>query len=222
MQRIKSLILSVLLIAAVFSGTTAQAAAATDLPAGMLIGDQDGIRVTPEGEYFINVDEIEAGDVITKRLTIRNTESYSYKVTMTAEPLEEIGPLKLLDEVHCTLAVDGRVLYDGRVRGNDGVNMIENALDLGDYTSGQQRELMITLTANPEMQKFYWTASESLFKWNFFAAQDITEKGPDTGDIIKNSLYVILPGVLLTMGILLLTKKRKEEKKAYGGENIAS
>ena len=219
MQRIKRLFWSVLLIAAVFSGTTAQAAAATtDLPAGMLIGDQDGIVVPVEGDYFIDADDLKAGDVITKRLTIRNTEPYPYSVSMTAEPLEELGPIELLDEVHCTLAMEGTVLYDGRVRGDEGINMILNALDLGEYVSGQQRELMITLTVNPEMRIAY-DDSESFLKWHFYAARKVVEEGPNTGDIIKNSLYFILPGFLLTMGILLLIKKRRE-KKAYGGEDI--
>jgi len=208
MQRIKRTVLTILLIAAVFSGTAA-GAAATNLPAGMLIGDQNGIHVDAQGEYFISADALEAGDVITKRLTIQNTEPYSYKLSMTAEPLEETGPLRLLDEVRCTLKLDGKVLYDGRVRGNDGTDMIRNALDLGTYQTGEQKTLDITLTVNRDMRKYYWTASEAYFKWNFYAAQDTRPDGPKTGETVKNSLYAILPAMALAMGILLLIKRRR-------------
>jgi len=183
MQHIKRIILSVLLIAAVLSGT-AVSAAATDLPPGVLIGDQNGIKVSADGSYFIDAEALQAGDVITKRLTILNTEPYSYDVSMTAEPLSETGPLKLLDETHCTLTLDGTVIYDGRVRGDDGSNMIQNALKLGNYQTGQQRTLDITLTVNPEMKTYYWTASEALFKWNFYAAQKEDSAAPKTGEIL--------------------------------------
>jgi len=214
MQRISKVILIVALIAAVFSGTATGAnAAVTNLPAGILIGDQDGIRIDVDGAYFINADALEAGDVITKRLVIRNTESYAYRVSMTAESLEETGPLHLLDEVHCTLKMDGKVLYNGRVRGNDGINIIRNALDLGTYQSGDQKTLDITLTVNKDMKQYAWTASEAFFKWIFYAVQDDGGSGgPNTGGIIRNSLFAVMPGLVLAMVVLLLIKRRREDQ----------
>ena len=211
---IKKLVFSVLLIAAVLSGTTAQAqAAAAELPSGVLIGDQNGLTVSADGDYFINADALEAGDVITKTLAIRNLESYSYKIFMRAEPLEETGPLHLLNEVKCTLTLDGKVLYDGRVRGDEGINMILESMDLGTYMSGDQRTLEIKLTVNPEMKKYYWTASEAFFKWHFYAARDEKSDKPNTGEAAKNSLYVIFPGMVLAMGILVLIKRRQQAEE---------
>lgn len=211
MQPIKRMILSVLAFAVVFSGTSAQAqAAATDLPVGVLIGSQDGLRVPVTGEFFINAEDLEAGDVITKKLTISNTEPYAYKISMRAEPREESGPLRLLDETRCTLTLDGKVLYDGRVRGDEGINMIVNALDLGTFQSGQQRTLDIRLTVSPEMKKYYYTASEAIFRWYFYAARDERQEGPKTGEMVKNSMYIVFPALTLAMGVLLLAKRRKQ------------
>jgi len=209
---IKKIIFSVLLIAAVLSGTTAQAqaAAAAELPPGVLIGDQNGLTVPVSGEYFIDADGLEAGDVITKQLEIRNLESYSYKIFMRAEPLDETGPLHLLDEVKCTLTLDGTVLYNGRVRGDEGINMILESLDLGTYNSGEQRTLEIKLTVNPEMKQYYWTASEAFFKWHFYAAREEKSEKPNTGEAVKNSLYFIFPGMVFAMGILVLIKRRQQ------------
>jgi len=190
---------------------TAAHAVTTNLPAGLLIGDQDGIRVSVDGEYFINAEGLEPGDVITKRLVIMNTEPYAYRLAMTAVPLEEVGPLRLLDEVHCTLRLDGRTLYSGRVRGDEGINMIINALNLGTYQSGQQRTLEITLTVNPGMEVYYWSSSEAFFKWNFYAVHDVETPGPKTGEIIKDTLHIILLGLALFWGILLLIKGRRKK-----------
>jgi len=213
MQHIKRIILSVLLIAAVLSGT-AVSAAATDLPPGVLIGDQNGIKVSVDGSYFIDAEALQAGDVITKRLTIMNTESYSYDISMTAEPLTETGPLKLLDETHCTLKLNGAVIYDGRVRGDDGVNMIQNALKLGNYTSGQQRTLDITLTVDPQMKTYYWTPSEALFKWNFYAARKDNSPDPKTGEAIQYGLYAFVSAAVVASFVLLILIRRKKNQSA--------
>jgi len=213
MQRtIGKLLFSVLLIAVVLPCATAHAAG-LDLPAGMLIGDQNGIRVDTTGDYFIEAEALEPGDVITKRLVINNTEPYSYRLVMTAEPLEETGPLKLLDEVRCTIRLDGRVLYDGRIRGDEGGDMVRQALDLGSCPSGAQRTLDITLKVNPEMQKYYWTTSEALITWNFHAVQDTSSGNVKTGEVIDNALLIILLSVLLSIGIVLLIKKRQSENQ---------
>ena len=213
-QHIRKLLCSVLLIAVVLTSTTAFAGAAeTNLPAGMLIGDQDGLRVNSAGEYFIEVDPIEAGDVITKRLLISNMEPYAYRLSMTAEPLEETGPLKLLDEVRCTIKIDGKVLYDGRVRGDDGINMISNALDLGTHQGGMQKTMDITLKVNTDMQKYHWTTSEAIFKWNFFAVQDTDSSNVKTGQIVDNALLYLLLGSLMAIEVLLFVKKQHEVER---------
>ena len=211
MQRLKGLILSALLIAAVFSGPVAHAAA-TSLPDGILIGDQHGISVSLDGEYFIDWDGLEASDTLTKRLTIRNVEPYAYKITMTATPLDETGPLKLLDEVYITLELDGRTLYDGRARGDDGINMIQNALDLGNYREGDSRVLEISMRVNPEMRKYYWKTSEAFFKWNFYAVRETPEeKGPITGEIIGYGLYALALVMTAITGTLLILKKKEAQ-----------
>jgi hypothetical protein len=213
MKRATIIIIAAMLTAAVFSGTAAAAAAATPekLSPGILIGDESGLRVDSDGKYFIEAGNLKAGDVITKHLHIHNTEPYSFKIAMTATPLDETGPLKLLDEVNCKLALGGKTLYDGRVRGDDGVNMILNSLNLGTFKSGDQRTLDITLTANPEMKRHYGADSEAFYDWNFYAVRAVgSEEGPKTGEIVKDSLYFLLPAILLTSGIALYAKRHRE------------
>ena len=213
MGRIQRLITGVLVAAVVFSGTATASAAArvSDLPPGVLIGDSQGITVGYDGAYFIDAEDLKAGDVITKRLTIENSEPYSYDISMRAEPLSETGPLKLLDEVNCVLKLDGTVIYDGRVRGSDGTDMVAHALSLGTFANGQQRTLDITLTVSPAMKTYYWSKSEALFKWIFYANRPTppAQPLPKTGDFLRAGLYTLIAASLLATAVLLVLLQRK-------------
>ncbi len=214
--RIK-LIIAVVLALVVATGALPHAAAAktTALPSGVLIGDSNGIKVATDGAYYIDAEDLHAGDVITKQVTIENTEPYSYHITLMASPLTETGPLHLLDEVDCNLKLDGVVIYDGRVRGNDGVDMTKHALDLGLFATGQQRRLDITLTVHPDMKTYYWTASEALFRWDFYASrQQESAPLPRTGDYLRSGLYVICA---LLIALNLTTMLALTRRKRIGG-----
>jgi hypothetical protein len=193
--------------------TPAVASAATSLPSGLLIADSDGMRVPVTGEYFIDLEGLEAGDIITKQLVIQNTESYPYLLSMTATPLEETGPIKLLDEVRCTLSLDGRTLYDGRIRGDEGTDMIRQALSLGTIPSGGQRVLEITITVSSDMPKHYWTASEALFKWDFHATQEGKTDDVKTGQMVDDTLVMLLALIIVLMLMLVIIKKRREQQE---------
>ncbi|MDR1409384.1 MAG: hypothetical protein LBJ12_03765 [Oscillospiraceae bacterium] len=220
MLYIKRLILfGLCFVAIVFSGTVTAGAATTNLPAGVLIGDDSGLTVKTDGEYFIDATKLKAGDVILKKLTIRNMESYSYKISMTAQPNEERGPLKLLDEVNCRLVMDGKQLYNGRARGDEDGNMILDALDLGVYRPGDQKTLEITLTVSKDMPRYY-TQSEAWFTWQFYAArQEAPEKPPHTGELIAQywPYAVLLAASLASAVLILLKKKRTDDQQKEAG-----
>jgi len=222
LKHIKTLVLSVLcacIVSVVISGTmTAYAATTTNLPSGFLIGDQDGIQVGVDGLYYIDADNLQPGDVITKKLTLQNQSQNDtssagkipYKLTMRAEPLFSTGPVDLLDAVHLELKLDGKTVYSGRCRGDDDVNMIENALQLGEYKIGDLRVLDIKLTVDPKMIA-YEDESEAEFKWIFHAYRDSTVKPPNTGDPARIGLYVL--SLVISGNLLFLVwYKRKRNK----------
>ena len=169
MQRTKKLVLSVLILTVVLIAAAPQAAA-SGLPDYFLIGETTGLTVTGDGVYLIDAPELKPGDTITKQLLIRNLEPYTFRLSLRAEPMEETGPLDLLDEVRLTLTLDGHLLYDGRVRGDEGVNMILTPLDLGLYPSGAYRTLDIVLTVDSSMSLHY-ESSEAFFRWIFHAVR---------------------------------------------------
>jgi len=162
MQRFQKWV-SVVLTIVVFSGITTLTAVAIppsierELPPGMIVADQDGTAVDVNGLYFVDANDLQPGDVRTKEITILNVTDWTHTVHMMAEPYTEHGPLNLLDEVHLLLEIDGRVIYDGPARGDqgaNGVNMLLEPLYLGTYISGSQRTLHVTLTVNPDMEMY--------------------------------------------------------------------
>ena len=216
-------LVSACVMLAVFSGASLQALAAeTNLPDSFLIGDQDGIQVDVDGTYYIEAD-VFPGDVIKKKLTIQNLDqgraesSIPYVLSMLAEPMDETGPLKLLDEVEMELKLDGRVIYDGRTRGNDKDNDItQRPLSLGEYLPGDQKVLEIKFTVNPAMQ-LSGEKSVAHFAWHFYAVRAAITDPPKTGDVLKTytPYLAVMGGMLLFCFTLVVLKKKKEERAGY-------
>ena len=217
-------VLCVFALASAFSGAAAANASSAVLPAGFLIGDQNGVYVNPHGYYYIDVREIRAGDVIRKTLTIENMAqndmamegNVPYTLTMTAEPLFSRGPADLLDTTHLTLKLDGAVIYDGPCRGDGNPNMIQNALHLGQYKVGERRILDITLTADPNL-RISEEKSEADFRWLFYAYRTVETQPPKTGVLETYGLYLIPICWLLTLGTFLIMKKRRKTDEPNTG-----
>ena len=217
------LVLCLCLVFVAFSGATVlRAAAAVSLPSGVLIGDQDGIRVDAQGNYYIDARGLNPGDVIHKTVTIQNLSQNDstpegkvpYMITMTAEALLSQGPVDLLDKVQLVLKLDGRTIYTGRVRGNGAPNMVDRALDLGTYSVGDRRVLDITLTVDPDI-KISEKKSEADFKWKFYAYRAYNTDPPKTGLIEDDWMYLLpMAGALFLFVFLVTTKEKRKQKQA--------
>ena len=204
----------------VISGTVTNAAAATNLPNSFLIGDQNGIQVRRDGEYYIEVNGVLPGQVIQKRLTIQNLDvdgaakesAVPFNLAMRMEPVSETRPVALLDITRLELTLDGESIYSGRCRGDDGVNAILNTLRLGQYKPGDQRVLDIALTVDGDIDKELWNAgaSEAKFAWIFYAWRETDAEPVETGGFGGiRSACLLLGGGALLWGTLLCLKKRK-------------
>jgi hypothetical protein len=224
MKKAISSVLCLLLALVVFSGTTAAASVApttTNLPGGILIGDQEGIHADKHGYYYIDARNLHPGDVIHKVVTVQNLEGNDltpegkipYTMSMTSEPLFSLGPVDLLDATHLTIKLDGKIIYDGTCRGNGTPNMLETALPLGVYALGDRHSLDFTLTVDPNM-KLSKEKSEADFRWHFYAWRKADYTPPPTGEelMMKYMPAAILGGMLL-VSLLLLGKKRKRQEK---------
>jgi LPXTG-motif cell wall-anchored protein len=198
---------------AVLSGTATNAAA-VGLPAGFLIGDQDGIQVNADGEYIINAVGLMPGDVLTKTITIRNlSEGMPYALTLIAEPEKPEGPVDLLEAIELTLELNGTQIYKGAVRGDDDSNMVQNALQLGTYKTGDESVLKIKLVVD-ELMVPSETISKADVKWIFNAAREPDPDPPKTGQTAGYVLFgMTTSGLLMISATLVFLRKRKDEQR---------
>jgi len=226
-------LLLLFVFASVFSGTMASAAAeasVTNLPAGILIGDQDGIHVDAHGYYYIDARGLHPGDVIRKTVTVQNYSKNDrspegklpYVLSMTAEPLFSSGPVDLLDETHLAIRLDGKVIYDGPCRGNGSPNMIDQALPLGIYAPGDQRTLAFTLTVSSDITLSWDEKSEADFLWRFYAHRQAPPDSPKTGDTLKSFAFLLPIGLLLLFRLVLVPLKKKRERKVCRGTPLSA
>jgi len=196
-------------------------ASTTNLPGSFLIGDSEGIRVGVDGAYYIHAAGVVPGDVFNKRLTIQNLDmtgttpesEIPYTLSMRAEPLFNVGPVDLLDVVDLELKLDGQIIYSGRVRGDEGVNMIANALPLGVYKPGDQRTLDIRLSVGTDWELTY-EKSVAEFKWIFYAFRATPKVTPKTGIIEYSAIGFICGAMLLWLFLFLRKRKRDGEEVA--------
>lgn len=206
--------LSLVIMTLVFSVINI-ASAADVLPPGFLIGDTDGIHVSGDGEYFIYADKLRPGDTIYKTLIINNLEDSTFELSMTATPLSQTGPIDLLDKIHLKLILDGEEIYDGRVYGDDGVNMILNSLPLGEYSHGDMKTMQIELVFDKSIpRELLLTKSVAEVRWNFYAVKKAGPNQPNTGETINLILMftIILFGVLSIIFLVLFRVKESKHK----------
>ena len=177
----------------------------SDLPDGFCIGDENGISVTNENGYFMNVDHMMPGDVFTRTLTLQNLEQGEppYTLRMTAEPLETTGPVDWLDNLYLLLTLDGEEIYAGRLRGDgadtktmkgNGADLLYEGLALGTFKPGDSAVLRaaVTVDAGHLSTADLTPVSAAKVRWNFEAVKDVEAPPPKTGDIVKYSLYALL------------------------------
>ena len=193
------------LAVSVFSGTTALAAQ-PNLPKGFIISDSTGVNVEADGKYSIHIDNIIPGEIIIKTITVHNLERsrIPFILSMMAEPENVSGPVNLLDAMTLTITMDGNTLYHGRLRGDEGPNMIQNALPLGIYASGDSKILHIRI------QTGNWEPSEEKsiaeISWYFYAG-----KGHNACGFAHCWVYVLAAMICLAVLFLFLLRKKKME-----------
>lgn len=210
MTQIRKWIFVALCMLVIGSGTTANVLA-ENLPTGFLIGDHDGIHVTRDGAYFIDAVDLRPGDVITKKLTIRNTErDLPFRLTMSAQPLFATGPVDLLKRVDLEIRLDGKLIYEGIIQGDEGADMVNNMLELGTYAYGDSKTMDIRLTVDENMPQ-YEQKSEAEIKWNFYAVKDTAADPPKTGESISVIIAIIVL-ILLNFTTLFFLLKSKENE----------
>ncbi|MEO1769637.1 LPXTG cell wall anchor domain-containing protein [Candidatus Enterococcus ferrettii] len=142
--------------------------AANTLPPGLVIADSEGIYVTSEGEYYIDLQDILPGEIYEKEITIRSLDlEEPFSLGLLVEELSSSGSVLWKEHITMALVLDGKELYKGPMLGNGEFDWSKTPLELGICKYGTDKLLTATFTLDSSLTnedlreksqlEFYWT-----------------------------------------------------------------
>ena len=142
------------LLAAVLFMLGSVTASALELPGGSVRGlpeklvvlDSEGKSARENGEYYFEVLNMKSAETYTKKVQLMNLrEDASYHMYFGAEPVEKNGDIDLEKECKCTIFLDNKQVYGGKITGEGEPDIRKNGLDLGVYDPGDSHVLKIDI-----------------------------------------------------------------------------
>lgn len=142
----RGMILLVLILDVLFAPVTVQATMESALPSGVVVGDDQGIKVKSDGEYLIDIRDVAPGKKWVRKITLTNLEKdIPYQLTMSVSVTTKLeGTLDLSQAIQMTLYFEGDKVYEGPLSGISASTNLQdplNPLDLGAFKSGDSKML---------------------------------------------------------------------------------
>ncbi|MBO0454485.1 hypothetical protein [Candidatus Enterococcus murrayae] len=152
-------------------------AAAKNLPDGFLVGDEDGINITKDGGYFFNLDDLKPGDMVKRKLIIKNLRDEAYDLKLVIRPKSKTGKIDLIENISMQILFEDQEVYQGNLgTNNDG----SKEVSFGSIAARSEKAAVIDLVVNDVKkwnQLYYSGPSEAEVEWQFIAIS--SEKGKD-------------------------------------------
>lgn len=166
LKRILFLLLAILL--STFSFQEASAAK-TNLPDGFLIGDETGINVSRDGEYFFDLNDLHPGDTFKRTLIIRNFRDEAYELKLVIQPKSTTGKIDLIENMSMEIHLEDQEVFQGNLTTHkDGSNEIP--LGLIDARSEKAATIDLTMKEIEKWNQLYYSGpSEAEVEWQFVA-----------------------------------------------------
>ena len=214
----------------------------SNLPPGIVAGDDQGIKIKNDGQYLVDIRDVAPGKKWSTKITIINIEKdIPYLLTMNiSKPTLVKGSLDLSKAIQMTLIYEGKEVYKGPLSGvNKTINLQDKStpLNLGTFKGGDSK----MLEAHFELDGKSYTNRDFFEKnvveniWYFKAIktilpdtsepdqpekpflENLTSKLrlPNTGEEWRNALIFSCIGLFLILISLLIVKHKKQEKKPY-------
>lgn len=212
----------------------AAADSSPDLPSGMIVGDEQGVKVKSDGDYLIDLRDVQPGKKWSKKITIFNMEEdIPYQLTMhISPPILVEGSLDLSKAIQMVLTYEGKKIYEGPLSGVSSSLDLQNELtplNLGVFKGGDTRMLEVSF----ELDGKKYTNKDFLKKnvveniWHFKAVKSVLPdtKGsedpqninkrlfrlPQTGEEWRDAIIFSCIGLFLLLVALLIWKYRVGE-----------
>ena len=159
-----------------------------------------------ENDLFDNYKMVMPGDVLTQRISLRNTSGKSVRIYLRAEKVapEYEG---FLSRINLQVsAADGQI-FDAAA--SETAQLTENTL-LGTFRKGGVTDLVLTLTVPYDLDNEFMCAT-GVVPWTFLA-EEVQEDPdtPQTGDRFDLGVWLLAAGMILAaIGYVLFRMKRE-------------
>lgn len=156
----------------VFFPRTVSAANDMQLPAGVLISDDQGISLTKSEGYFFNLKQLFPGDRITREIDIKNKRDATIGVSMKIIPIKVSGPINLIKNIDMVIKYNDKVIFDGNLASQDkSIFKTGSEIQLGRIAANSDNRLHVELYVSPNIpiEDLINVESEAIVRWEVAA-----------------------------------------------------
>nr|MBR4279679.1 hypothetical protein [Clostridia bacterium] len=164
-----------------------------------------------ESDLFDSYKMVMPGDVLTQRITVRNTSDNQVRIYLRAEKVDEQYE-DFLSRINLQVsAADGQI-FDAAV--SETGQLTENTL-LGTFRKGGATDLVLTLTVPYDLNNDYMCMM-GIVPWTFLVEEVVEEpETPQTGDEFDLAAWLMAAGMILAaIGYVLFQMKRQKAARS--------
>ena len=198
-----------LLVALVLLSSTALAASSVTYEGGA-----EKFVFLPGSEYsdtdlFENFKGVLPGDILTQRITVKNTADSQVRLYMRAEPVEE-SHRDFLSRLNIQVSCKDEEIFDAAA--SETAQLTENTL-LGTFKRAGSTELVVTLTVPIDLGNEFM-CTMGIVPWTFLVEEIPDDDTPHTGDDFELSTWLIAAGMILLAIAAVLVQMKRQKKAA--------
>ena len=198
-----------LLVALVLFSSTALAASSVNYEGGA-----EKFVFLPGSEYsdtdlFENFKGVLPGDILTQRITVKNTADSQVRLYMRAEPVEE-SHRDFLSRLNIQVSCKDEEIFDAAA--SETAQLTENTL-LGTFKRAGSTELVVTLTVPIDLGNEFM-CTMGIVPWTFLVEEIPDDDTPHTGDDFELSTWLIAAGMILLAIAAVLVQMKRQKKAA--------
>ena len=156
-------------------------------------------------DLFENYKMVMPGDVLTQRITVRNTSGGQVRIYMRAEPVNETYR-DFLSQMNLQVSCKDEQIFDAAA--SETAQLTENTL-LGTFKTEGSTELVVTLTVPLDLGNEYM-CTMGIVPWTFLVEEVPEDDTPHTGDDFELGTWLIAAGLILAaIAVVLVQMKRQ-------------
>ena len=162
-----------------------------------------------DSDLFQNYKMVMPGDVLTQRITVRNTSNKQVRIYMRAEPVDE-SYRDFLSQMNLQVSCKDEQIFDAAV--SETAQLTENTL-LGTFKTAGSTELVVTLTVPLDLGNEYM-CTMGIVPWTFLVEEVPDEDTPHTGDDFELGTWLLAAGMILAAIAVVLVQMKRQKAAA--------